>query len=326
MYLVRNRRNLLLNDATMTEQQQADIQKDEEKPIIALIYGDGEINMQYDKKVHKAFDEAIKHKNVKAIVFRVESPGGSSVYSETIYRQVHRAKKAGKPVFVSMGHVAASGGYYVAMGADKIVAEPATITGSIGVFANKLIIGKFLEGKLGITFDSLHEGDHALINSSIKDFTPSERERIEKIVDYVYNEFTSKVAENRKLTPEEVDKCARGRVFTGEQAKQLGLVDELGGIDKTIEIAHTAIKQDCKVEIFPPRKRLAFFEMLNYVNQRVIQLGLNRIIPSDLQLMLDILESYDEVKVVQVNEKLLTSTQPKITDSLLKMQEFKIKY
>jgi protease IV len=178
---------------------------------------------------------ARKDYSIKAIVLRVDSGGGSVVGSEVIRREVELANQV-KPVVVSMSDVAASGGYWIAAPARKIVADPGTITGSIGV-----IIGKFnvsgLYALLGMSTDSVATSDNATMFSAQQNFTPAQRAYIQKSLNDTYADFTKGVAQGRKMTVEAVDKIGKGRVWSGAQAKEIGLVDELGGLDRAIEIA-----------------------------------------------------------------------------------------
>ena len=237
---------------------------------VALIYGVGGIvsgKSGYDpmdggasmgsETVGAAFRKAIEDKDVKAIVFRVDSPGGSVVASETIWREVMRAKKAGKPVVVSMSSMAASGGYYVSMHADRIVAQPGTITGSIGVFTGKMVTKGLLD-KLGVSFDSVQAGANTELYDSAKDFTPEHWAIVRGQLDRIYEQFTTKVADGRKLPKEKVLEIARGRVWTGEDAKARGLVDELGGYPAAIRAAKRLAKigdaEDVELKVYPPAK------------------------------------------------------------------------
>lgn len=175
-----------------------------------------------------ALREAAADESVSAIVLRVNSPGGSVTASETLWREVKRARKLGKPVVASMGAVAASGGYYIAVAADAIVASPATITGSIGVITGKLVIRDLLE-RLGVGLDSVRTHANADAWSIEAPFTPEQRAHREAEADLVYADFLDRVADGRNLTTEAVDRVARGRVWTGADARERGLVDELGG-------------------------------------------------------------------------------------------------
>lgn len=218
------------------------------KDSIALVYATGAIRLGRSGRspltgtaagsdtVAAALRSAARADDVKAIVFRVDSPGGSYVAADTIWRQVVLARRAGKPVVVSMGNVAGSGGYFVSMGADVIVAEPGTLTGSIGVFAGKQVLSGLLD-KLGVGRDSVAEGEHALMFSIQRGFSEGEWERLNRWLDFVYDDFTAKVAEGRRLSPEQVDEVARGRVWTGADARERGLVDELGGLERAVELA-----------------------------------------------------------------------------------------
>ena len=234
---------------------------------IALIHGVGQIHRgkssmdalsgeqtMGSETVAQAFRAAVDDKDVKAILFRVDSPGGSAVASEAIWREVVRARKAGKPVIVSMSDVAASGGYWIAMAADKIVAQPGTITGSIGVFGGKGITPAMWE-KLGVTWDEVHTNKNSGMWTGLQDYTPEGWQRLQAALDHIYAEFTSKVADGRKLPKEKVLEIAKGRVWTGEDAKGLGLVDELGGYPTALALCKKAagIPADAKVKlkVFP---------------------------------------------------------------------------
>lgn len=243
---------------------------------VALIYGVGQVMRgksdfsaingsvtMGSETVAGAFRAAIEDDDVKAILFRVDSPGGSYVASDTIYREVLRARKAGKPVIVSMGNLAGSGGYFVAMGADKIVAEPGTITGSIGVLGGKMYAAGFWN-KLGLSHDEIHTSQNATMFTTTQDYNDTEWQRFEAWLDRVYDDFTGKVAEGRRLSRGRVKEIAKGRIWTGEDAKAIGLVDELGGFDRALELVKKAIgvpeNDEVKVVVFPQRKKL--YELL----------------------------------------------------------------
>lgn len=219
--------------------------------LIAIIHGNGAIRLGRSGRspfppgrsgamgsdtVTAAFRAAIRDRQVKAIVFRVDSPGGSYVASDAIWREVVLARRAGKPVVVSMGNVAASGGYFVAMAADAIVAQPGTLTGSIGVFGGKAIVDGLMD-RLGVATDSVEEGAHSRMFSQTRDFTESEWRRVRDWLDRAYEDFTAKVAKGRDIDAARVDELARGRVWTGADARERGLVDELGGLDTAVELA-----------------------------------------------------------------------------------------
>ncbi len=211
----------------------------------------GDVAMGSDT-VTAAFRDAVDADRVKAILFRIDSPGGSYVASDTIWREVSRAREAGKPVVVSMGNVAASGGYFVAIPADRIVAQPGTITGSIGVFGGKMLTKGLLE-KLGVNFDAVQIGDNATMWSALHDYTPAERARFEAALDRIYEDFTGKVATGRKLSKARVLEIAKGRVWTGEDALGLGLVDALGGYGEALRQLRSSLglASDAPVKLEP---------------------------------------------------------------------------
>lgn len=228
---------------------------------IALIHATGTIRLGRSahnplgasagsETVGAAFRAAIKDERVKAIVFRVDSPGGSYVASDAIWRHVVLARRRGKPVVISMGRLAASGGYFVSMAADAIVAEPATLTGSIGVVGGKVVTAG-LRDRIGIAQGSVTGGDRALMFSSSREFSDGEWERMHTMLDRVYDDFTAKVADGRGLQRDEVDAVARGRVWTGADAKDRGLVDELGGLEHAVELAkeHAGIAPGVEAEL-----------------------------------------------------------------------------
>lgn len=186
--------------------------------------------------VAAAFRAAVRDEKTRAIVFRVDSPGGSAVASDTIWREVACAREAGKPVVVSMGAVAGSGGYYVACSADEIVAQPGTLTGSIGVLGGKAVTAG-LTDKLGLHYDAVRRGAHARISSTHVPYDDTELERLEAMLDRVYEDFTRKVAEGRGMSREDVHSVAKGRVWTGADAARNGLVDSLGGLRDATRIA-----------------------------------------------------------------------------------------
>ena len=186
--------------------------------------------------VAAALRSATKADDVKAIVLRVASPGGSYVASDAIWRQVAVARRAGKPVVVSMGDVAASGGYFVSMGADVIVAEPGTLTGSIGVASGKQVVDG-LADRLGIGHEGVAGGRHGLMFSPLQAFSEEEWERLNTWLDRIYDDFIAKVADGRGLSSDRVHEIARGRVWTGADATEHGLVDELGGLLVAVDVA-----------------------------------------------------------------------------------------
>ena len=186
-----------------------------------------------------AVEDARMDQRVKAIILRVSSPGGSYVASDTILHALSAARDGGLPVIVSMSDMAASGGYFVALAADHVVAHPNTITGSIGVVSGKLNLSGFL-AEYGIRTDSVSAGRNADMFSMTKPFSAAESARLEAVLDTIYEDFTTKVASARRLGPEEIDAAARGRVWSGEDAKRIGLVDVLGGYAEAEGLARDA--------------------------------------------------------------------------------------
>jgi protease-4 len=234
------------------------------KPTVAVINIDGEIvdgrggpqflpfgaSTAGSDTIASALREATADESVSAIVLRVNSPGGSVTAAETLWREVKRARKRGKAVVASMGAVAASGGYYVAVAADAIVASPATITGSIGVLTGKLVIRELLE-RFGIGLDTVRTNANADAWSIESPFTPEQRARREAEADLVYADFLERVAEGRNLSTEAVDRVAQGRVWTGADARERGLVDELGGLRTALRRAKVlaGLDEDADVRI-----------------------------------------------------------------------------
>src|SRR5829696_3606152 len=195
---------------------------------------------------------------VKAIVLRIDSPGGSAIASDVIWREVVLTRNQ-KPLIASMSDVAASGGYYIAMPAHAIVAEPSTLTGSIGVVLTKFVIDGTLK-KLGMNMEGVSRGKYAEMYSPIRPFSPEERTRMMENMQATYDTFVEKAAQGRNTTPEKIDAIGQGRVWTGRQAKEIGLVDELGGLDRAVALAkqRAKIAQDAEVElvIYPPKKSI----------------------------------------------------------------------
>jgi protease IV len=183
-----------------------------------------------------ALRAATQDDHVRAVVLHVDSPGGSAVASDTIWREVCRVREAGKPVIVSMGEAAASGGYYIACPADVIVALPATLTGSIGVFGGKVVVQELME-RVGLTTGTVARGAHSLMFSTRRGFSDDERERLNATIDAIYADFVGKVAQGRGRPVAEIEGIARGRVWTGRDALDAGLVDELGGLRDAVRIA-----------------------------------------------------------------------------------------
>jgi protease-4 len=202
-----------------------------------------------------------RDQSIKAIVLRIDSPGGSSVASDVIWRELMLARDQtpSRPLVASMSDLAASGGYYVALPAQTIVAQPGTLTGSIGVFMGKVAIGGTL-GKIGVTTETVASGRNADIYSPVSPFSPAQREKLGEYMQVFYNTFVEKVAASRRSTPERIHALAQGRVWTGAQAKARGLVDELGGLDQAVTLAKQAANipadEDVALVTYPARRTL----------------------------------------------------------------------
>ncbi len=231
---------------------------------VALIYADGDIvsggdgeNQIASEDYVKVIREVRQDKDIKAIVFRVNSPGGSALASESIWRELSLARKT-KPVIVSMGNYAASGGYYISCMADSIFAEPNTLTGSIGVFAIVPNMQGFFNNKLGITFDGVKTGEYADAGNTTRPLTDKEKVLFQRSVDTIYATFKQRVVDGRKLSQAVVDSISQGRVWTGVQAQKMGLVDRLGGIQSAVDCAaKMANIPEVKISAYPkPRNTL----------------------------------------------------------------------
>jgi protease-4 len=272
---------------------------------IAVILAEGDIvdgNVEgaiSSEKFAKEIRKARKDENIKAIVLRVNSPGGSILASDVIWREMTEAKKA-KPLIVSMGEVAASGGYYISAPADTIVAQPNTITGSIGIFGILFNVQELVNDKLGVTTDVVSTGELSDFGNMARPLTEVERTIIQSSVEDGYETFISRVAEGRGMHPDSVRKVASGRVWTGTQAKARGLVDVLGGLDTAIGIAAAKIKagEDYRVVYYPEKK--PWFEelMLNFSDQvqvRILQTQLGEQYP--LYQKIQKLKNYQGVQV-----------------------------
>jgi protease-4 len=240
---------------------------------IAIIYAVGTIvsgRSQYDplngalagsdtlvRQIRRVRDD----RSIDAIILRVDSPGGSSVASDVIWRElmITRDARPERPLITSMSDLAASGGYYISMPGQVIVAQPGTLTGSIGIYTGKVALGGTLE-KLGVNHDKVVSGANADIYSPFERFTEPQRARIDAVIGDFYKDFVAKAAASRRRTPEQIDAVAQGRVWTGQQAKEVGLVDELGGLDVAIRIAKERAKidadEDVELVVYPPRRSL----------------------------------------------------------------------
>jgi protease IV len=234
------------------------------RPRIALIHGLGPVvvgegpmagEFFSGERISEEIRRAGRDDKIKAIVFRVNSPGGSAAGSDLVWRAVREAQRRGKPVVVSMGDVAGSGGYYVAMGADAIVAGPATLTGSIGVVYAKFSIPELMQ-RVGIRLDVVKSDPVSDALSPARPMSAAELAQLNEVVGELYSTFTAKVTEGRKLDPEATEQVARGRVWSGVAAKARGLVDELGGLGRAVELARekAGLKQGEKHDLvlYPP--------------------------------------------------------------------------
>jgi len=214
--------------------------------------------------------------SIKAIVLRVDSPGGSSVASDVMWRElvITRDQKPSRPLITSMSDLAASGGYYISVPGQAIVAQPGTLTGSIGIFAGKIVIEGTLD-KVGVTTETVKSGKNSDIYSPFARFSPEQRVKVGQYMDGFYKNFVTKVAQGRHMTPEGVNAIAQGRVWTGAQAKERGLVDALGGLDTAVAIAkqraHIPADEDVDLVVYSPRR--SFYEALTQLGRSSISLG-----------------------------------------------------
>lgn len=222
----------------------ADLDESSEKDKIAIIHAEGEIIYGSDetgiiseKKYLGMLTKIRNDKNIKAVVLRVNSPGGNAFSSEAIWRELEKIKEAGKPVIASFGDYAASGGYYIAAGADRIIAEPNTLTGSIGVFMILPNATKLLNEKIGVNFDTIKTHPFATGFSPVVELTDKEKAILQESTLDIYDLFIERVSTGRKMTVEATKEIAQGRVWTGKRAKEIGLVDELGNLEDAIRIA-----------------------------------------------------------------------------------------
>ena len=242
------------------------------KEKIAVVYCVGDIvSGKSDKEtmgsttIVESLRKVKADSNIKAVVLRINSPGGSAMASDVIWREVILTQKV-KPVIVSMGDVAASGGYYIAAPADVIVAQKNTVTGSIGVFAMLLNAQKLLKDKLGVNVETVKFGKYADMGTANRPLTAAEQAILQRYIDRIYNDFISKVAAGRKLAAEHVDSIAQGRVWSGTDAKKIGLIDEFGGLDKAIEIAAKKVNlKEYRITNLPEQKEPfeQFFSSMN---------------------------------------------------------------
>jgi protease-4 len=269
---------------------------------LAVIFAEGEIvdgegsgTQIGGTSMSKMIREAREDSTIKAVVLRINSPGGSALASDIIWREVVLTREAGKPVVVSMGNVAASGGYYIACAADKIYAQPNTITGSIGVFGIIPYTGKMFENKLGITFDRVQTNDHAILSTNRK-LDEQELSIVQEGVDLIYDDFISKVAKGRGMKKSMVDSIGQGRVWAGADAKGIGLIDEYGGIYDAIYYAAEQAnisKDSIGIRFFPSTDDNKLFDFLENLEDAGAQTSIQ---PSQLEMQ--IREIYTYAKTV----------------------------
>ena len=253
--------------ASSRQSERDDSKKKTSKDQIAIVYASGEINGGEgsdnsigSERISRALRQVREDDKVKAVVFRINSPGGSSLASDVIWREVMLTKKV-KPIIVSMGDLAASGGYYIACAADSIIAEPNTITGSIGIFAILPNMQKFFNDKLGITFDGVKTGKYADLGNVSRPLSTEEKAILQNEVDHGYDDFTKAVANGRHKTQAYINSIGQGRVWTGSQALKLGLVDRLGNISDAVKCAAKAAKIK-KYKLVPYPEQKSFFDRL----------------------------------------------------------------
>lgn len=272
----------------------------EDDPNIAVILAEGEVSTDGDgltsKEICKLFQEVRKNKTIKTVVFRINSPGGSALASDEIWREVKLTNKI-KKVVVSMGDVAASGGYYIAAPASAIFAEPNTITGSIGVFGIIPYTGKMMSNKLGLTFDRTSTNKHSIMTTNRK-LTDEEIGLIQLEVDQIYDQFLGRVAEGRGMTVAQVNQIARGRVWTGRDALKIGLVDELGGITDAINFAAKKAKiKEAKILYYPERKEGLLDGVIEKLGEEETDASLSS--SSDTELPAAFLTYYKQLKSLE---------------------------
>lgn len=232
-----------------------------------IVSGKGDDETMGSETIVAALRKAKADSNTKAVVLRINSPGGSAMASDVIWREVILTKKV-KPVIVSMGALAASGGYYIAAPADVIVAQTNTITGSIGVFALLLNAQQLLKDKLGINVETVNFGKYANIGTPTRPLTDDEQKIMQKFVDRIYDDFINKVAQGRNLTHQQVDSIAQGRVWSGSDAKKIGLVDEFGDLNKAIEIAAKKVNLKEYRLLQLPEQKDPFEQILSSFNDK----------------------------------------------------------
>uniref|UniRef100_A0A7C4CAG5 Signal peptide peptidase SppA n=1 Tax=candidate division WOR-3 bacterium TaxID=2052148 RepID=A0A7C4CAG5_UNCW3 len=251
---------------------------------IALIYANGSIATGESRTdfltgnqiigsttLVNAIRQARKDRRVKSVLLRVDSPGGDGLASDEIWRELELTR-AKKPLVVSMGGVAASGGYYISCNAERVFASPASLTGSIGVFSLRLVT-EGLYNKLGVRRQSVKRGEHADLTDA-RAMTPEEDSIVQAQIDYFYGQFVNKVAQGRRMTPEQVDSVAQGRVWSGRDAFRVGLVDSLGGLKAALDYARDRARlgSDSEIEFYPKPKSAFGFDLDEFKNRLLLRL------------------------------------------------------
>lgn len=267
------------------------------KPNVAVIVASGDVSVDGDglasNRVCEMLRKVRETESIKTVVLRVNSPGGSALASDEIWREVKLTNEK-KKVIVSMGDVAASGGYYIAAPAARIFAEPTTITGSIGVFGMIPYLGNFMNDKLGLTFDYVKTNKHAGFSVNRR-LSPEELANIQTEVDEIYKDFLDRVSEGRNMTVEQVNNIARGRVWTGTDAVKIGLVDELGGLKDAIAYAaKTAGVKDAKVVYYP----LIEDDFMEALSEQMEAMDKKSSVKSNA-LPLELIKQYEKLKQVE---------------------------
>ena len=271
-----------------------------DKGNVAVIIAEGDVSRNGDgissTKICKLFEKVRNDADIKTVVFRINSPGGSALASEEIWREVALTNKV-KKVIVSMGDVAASGGYYIAAPAHRIFAESTTITGSIGVFGMIPYTGKMFENKLGINFDRVETNSHSVLSLN-KKLSPEELARVQGEVDGIYNQFITRVADGRKLSKERVMQIARGRVWTGKDALKIGLVDQLGSLNDAIAFAVKEVSlKNPKILYYPLVKEDKLADLLKILKneeEEADQMNVN-----GTSIPADFISYYNEIKKIE---------------------------
>jgi len=278
------------------------------KNRIAVVYAEGNVVYADDNRgninertYHEVFDKIRKDKKVKAVVLRVNSGGGSAFTSDVIWKEMKTLQAKGIPIIASFGDYAASGGYYIAASADKIVSHPKTLTGSIGVFSMLPNFSGLMENKLGITFDTVKTSPHAIVASPFYKRNPQEDEALQRFTDNMYQIFLSRVAEGRGKTIDEIHEVAQGRVWTGQRAVEQGLVDTLGGLNTAIELAARVadVSDSYKVVEYPKITQEFWEQIIAELNLESAQLYAKKLAtPKLTKTEAKLYETFNELRTV----------------------------